>query len=53
VGRTIYAMMGSEPSDSDMLIGLMDEVALAVAAVEAHNKAIEGEVEIGSWMEGE
>jgi hypothetical protein len=37
VGRTIYAMVGSEPSDLDMLIGVMDSEALARDAVSAHN----------------
>lgn len=37
VGRTIYAMVGPEPSDDDILIGMMDSVALAMDAVGAHN----------------
>jgi hypothetical protein len=37
VGRTIYAVIGDEPSDHDPLIGVMDTKALAEAAVRAHN----------------
>lgn len=40
VGRTIYAKVSDDPSDSDVLIGVMDFPDLAVAAVEAHNKAL-------------
>jgi hypothetical protein len=37
VGRTIYAQQGSEPSDRDVLIGMMDSPELAAAAVIGHN----------------
>lgn len=37
VGRTIYAMLGPEPSDTDPLIGLMDTAALAAEACASHN----------------
>jgi hypothetical protein len=37
VGRTIYAQIGPEPSDDDVLIGVMDTSALAEDAVQAHN----------------
>lgn len=37
VGRTIYAVVGDDPSDDDVLIGLMDSPRLAEAAVKAHN----------------
>jgi hypothetical protein len=37
VGRTIYAQIGSEPSDDDPLIGVMDTLGLAEEAVDAHN----------------
>lgn len=40
VGRTIYAMRGGIPSDTDPLIGVMDTPQLARAAVEAHNKLL-------------
>lgn len=46
VGRTIYAVQPNrrrEQSDHDVLIGTMDSRALARAAVEAHNAALEGE----------
>ena len=38
VGRTIYAIVRNEPSDDDVLIGVMDTKALALDAVEAHNR---------------
>lgn len=41
VGRTIYAMRTDTPTDTDPLIGLMDSVALAKAAVDGHNQLIE------------
>lgn len=41
VGRTIYAQIGPEPSDEDVLIGLMDTPAIAKAAVTAYNWAWE------------
>lgn len=37
VRRTIYAQIGSEPSDDDVLIGVMDTPALAENAVASHN----------------
>jgi len=37
VGRTIYAVVGKEPSDEDVLIGVMDTPALALEAVTWHN----------------
>lgn len=40
VGRTIYALVGGEPSDEDELIGVMDSRAVASAAVEAHNASL-------------
>ena len=40
VGRTIYALVGGEPSDEDELIGVMDSIAVASTAVEAHNATL-------------
>jgi hypothetical protein len=40
VGRTIYAMVGPEPSDDDVLIGVMDTRPLAERAVAAHNAGL-------------
>jgi hypothetical protein len=40
VGRTVYARVSGEPSDSDVLIGVMDHADLALDAVAAHNKAL-------------
>lgn len=37
VGRTIYALLGDELSDADVLIGVMDTPELAKEAVDAHN----------------
>jgi hypothetical protein len=37
VGRTIYAQIGEQPSDGDVLIGMMDTRELADEAVRAHN----------------
>jgi hypothetical protein len=39
VGRTIYAVVGKEPSDRDVLIGMMDSALLAADVVMAHNHA--------------
>lgn len=38
VGRTIYAQAGPEPSDSDLLIGVMDTPELAAEACGARNR---------------
>lgn len=38
VGRTVYAQIGSEPSDNDVLIGVFDTPGLAAAAIDAHNR---------------
>jgi len=40
VGRTIYAQLGDEPSDDDLLIGVMDTKRLAEEACRAHNAAL-------------
>lgn len=37
LGRTIYAIIGQNASDIDVLIGMMDTVELAEEAVMAHN----------------
>jgi hypothetical protein len=37
VGRTIYAMWSEEPSDHDVLIGVMDTAELAERVVGVHN----------------
>ena len=38
-GRTVYAQPGDEPSDEDILIGVMDTPKLARAVVIEHNAA--------------
>lgn len=40
VGRTVYAQIGAEASDDDILIGLFDTEELAAEAVQAHNRAL-------------
>lgn len=40
IGRTIYAVVGDKPSDTDVLIGMMDSRALAAEAVGAHNERL-------------
>jgi hypothetical protein len=37
VGRTIYLQVGDEPSDDDVLVGVMDTPELAALAVAAVN----------------
>lgn len=37
LGRTIYAMEGDEPSDSDEFIGIMETPTLADMVVGEHN----------------
>lgn len=42
VGRTIYAILnGTEPSDDDFLIGMMDTQELAENAVSSHNAILD------------
>lgn len=42
VKRTIYRQVGPEPSDDDVLIGVMDTPELAAEAVDARNARLEG-----------
>jgi hypothetical protein len=39
-GRHLYAQLGSEPSDDDPELGMMDSPELAAEACEAHNAKI-------------
>ena len=39
VGRTLYRQLGSEPSDDDPIIGIVDTVELAALIVDAVNDA--------------
>lgn len=41
VGRTIYRQVGPEPSDDDVLIGVMDTPELAGIVVESVNYCVE------------
>lgn len=45
VGRTIYAQLGTEPTDDDPLIGIFDTIELAAAAVEVHNLSLRPSVQ--------
>jgi hypothetical protein len=40
VGRTVYAQIGDQPSDNDVLIGVFDTRELALEAVTSHNKLL-------------
>lgn len=40
IGRTIYVVVGVEPSDKDEPIGMLDTPGIAQAAVIAHNLSI-------------
>ena len=42
VGRTIYVVVGDEPSDEDRLIGVMDAADLAARVVALHNDRFRG-----------
>lgn len=44
VGRTIYAQIGTQPDEADVLIGVMDSVDLARAVVADHNSTLTGTV---------
>jgi hypothetical protein len=43
VGRCIHMMVGTEPSEEDILIGVFDEPALAEHIVALHNARIDGD----------
>jgi hypothetical protein len=46
VGRCIHMMVGDEPSEEDILIGVFDDPALAEHIVALHNSAlIDGEAD--------
>jgi hypothetical protein len=40
VGRTIYAMVATEPDPEDALIGLVDHPHIALQLVREHNEAL-------------
>lgn len=40
VGRTVYVQLGEEPSDRDILIGLMDTPEIAALAVRGVNQLL-------------
>lgn len=40
--RTIYAMLGDQPSEDDLLLGVFDEESVAQHIVDIHNKNLEG-----------
>ena len=37
LGRTVYALMGDEPSDEDPFLGIFDSASVAAAVVAEHN----------------
>lgn len=41
LGRTIYAMLGEQPSEDDLLLGVMDEEYMAQHIVDIHNETLE------------
>lgn len=45
VGRTLYAMLGEQASDVDLLIGMMDSAKLAAEVVLAHNSTLAKDAE--------
>ena len=53
VGRTIYAQPGADPSDEDILIGLMDTPKLAHAVVVEHNAARRARIDCAAALKGE
>lgn len=40
VGRTVYAQVGNNPTNKDVLIGVFDTKELANQAVKDHNKSL-------------
>lgn len=52
VGRTVYLQTGPEPSDSDLLIGLMDTPELARTVVDAVNaNVLDRDLRVGELQE--
>lgn len=41
LGRTVYAVVGDEPSDGDPFLGIFDSADIAAAVVVQHNAALE------------
>lgn len=41
LGRTVYAQIGSEPSKTDVLLGMMDTRELAELVVTEHNQGLD------------
>jgi len=42
LGRTLYAVIGDEPADNDILLGLLDDELVAKLIVDTHNEALAG-----------
>lgn len=42
LGRTIYAQVGDDPDDDDVLLGMMDTAEIAAHVVHDHNVACMG-----------
>lgn len=49
LGRTIYAMIDKEPSDNDILIGMMDHESIAAIAVLNHNNQLVSHSGVGQF----
>lgn len=45
LGRTIYMQLLDEPSGSDIVIGMLDNVEVAKYVVELHNAWVGGELQ--------
>lgn len=41
LGRTVYVQVGPEPSNDDVLLGLMETETLARHVVDLHNQALD------------
>jgi hypothetical protein len=40
LGRTLYAVVGDEPSRADIVLGMVDTEAIAAAIVHEHNERL-------------
>lgn len=41
LGRTLYAMLNEEPTDNDILLGMVDDWDVALHIVTEHNKTLD------------
>lgn len=40
LGRTLYAQLGPDPGEGDLLLGMLDDAELAAYIVELHNASL-------------